>query len=117
MSAFICSDDHINTLVSYAHKMSLIGVGETQDLAEKLLYENTRSVNYRYGEDQVNTITFKETDIDLTPIEIIRLVHCIDYQSCETNDWEQTESYKWLRAIEDTAIRQVPGYDQAEWRL
>lgn len=91
MSAYICSDKHIATIVKavFAHPR------HQQTVANALKRENIRSVNYRYKErtrvtkcnldealqDEVNTYTGHD---------ILKLLDCLDYQSCEHPDYDDS---------------------------
>ena len=52
-----------------------------------------------------------------TPVEIIKLCDCYDYQSCETRDWETTEAFAICAALRAAAIDSLPGYEDAPWGL
>jgi len=89
MSAFICSDNHISTISSwYSLQLDLSSVG-TQINADKLKIINVSSVNYRYNEK----IRCKKCDISnslpvTNPNDILRLIDCLDYQSCEKPNYK-----------------------------
>jgi hypothetical protein len=83
MSAFILSDLHFSTIAYY-----LEGYNENlnpQELANKLKSINIESVNYRYDEKTRKTkckLT-RDSQMQYTVSDIIRLIDCWDYQSCE----------------------------------
>ena len=93
---------------------------QTNALAQRLWDENIRSVNYRYQETNnpkefiIKKIEHQGT-YDIDPIQVLKSIHCLQYQSCETSDWEKTEEYIILKALEQAAIRHLPRYEQAEW--
>lgn len=129
MSAFLCSDLHINTLITFAsnhgvtynHGSARRVKGDEQRAASLLQAQNARSVLYRYAHRPgthcpPDPIKFEPTTLR-APIIVIKLCHCLDYQSCETPDWEQTEALALLVAIAGAAIRRVPGYDDAPWSI
>jgi len=119
MSAFIVTHDHINAIISFASQYNIAGVaGREQAIAELLLAENTRSVNHRYRENTpVETIVFSSQDPTLSPIEVIKACDCLDYQSCETDDWHSTPACKLLESILSHAVRQLDGYENAAWEI
>ncbi len=119
MSAFIVTHDHINAIISFACQYNIAGVaGREQATAELLLAENTRSVNHRYRENTpVETIVFSSQDPTLSPIEVIKACDCLDYQSCETDDWRSTPACKLLESIQSHAVRQLDGYQKAPWEI
>jgi hypothetical protein len=81
MSAFICSDRHFATvaqwLFSDAHAAQLF--------ADALKRENIKSVNHRYGEKtRFRRVNLAQADLaKLTHHDILCLLECINYQSCE----------------------------------
>ena len=128
MSAFIVSDKHINTLVTFAGRRNVVAyfgnplrswvvAGNEQATAEMLLAENNRSVNDRYKSDEPLTpIKFEFTD-DLNAISILKAGDCLAYQSCEPLDWEQTTAFAVIKAIRSRAVQELPGYDEAAWAI
>ncbi len=119
MSAFIVSHNHINAIVRFASQHNINGVaGNEQVTAELLLAENTRSVNYRYKESApVEAIIFAADAPELTPIEAIKACNCLDYQSCETEDWRSTPACELLDAIKSDAARRLAGYEDVPWEI
>ncbi len=131
MSAFVCSEKHINTIVGYGslHKVTFYteppgapgGVrneiyGNETKVASLLLNENIRSVNGRYAQaDEFQTLQFKQVSLNTTPVQVLKLINCLQYQSCENDDYKDSDAYKCIKAIEGAAIRKLPGYDAAEW--
>lgn len=106
-----------------------IGAGDfnkAQAVAEMLYGENLRSVSHRYSSDKSSATlpgshdaTFTLRDFcrawDCDPVQVLKTIACLNYQSCETPDWEQTEAYAFLRALKNAAIQALPGYDDAAW--
>lgn len=140
MSAYVVSDNHINELIRYIDSRFYLNKSYLQrvipelafirddrlffeKVGQELLNENYRSVNYRYknSEDEYkcHKFTYKEklAEKKLKPVEILKLVACLDYQSCETNDWETTRAYKILESIKSFAINQLDGYNEASWGI
>jgi len=100
MSAFICSDKQFAVVAKalFAHETS------AQQFADALKRENIKSVNYRYDEKT----RFRRVDMNAaTPDDVnqydghdlLCLLMCIDYQSCEHGDYNRT--------LIDLAIRMV----------
>jgi hypothetical protein len=136
MSAFVVSDKHINSILSYANRDSYSGLIRDQNdetysfkctedlnkLAQVLLDQNIRSVNYRYDEDEKSPeIKFKfepnPFGKPLSPVQILKACSCYDYQACETEDYNETFAYKIIDHIRHMAIRNLPGYEDAEWEI
>jgi hypothetical protein len=131
MSAFIVNKEHIDALVNYmvAHKVSYwtgnnrvnVTRFNAEEIGRILLDENVRSVNHRYSriseyeKEVASAYSFAFSYRQLSPVQIIKAVHCLDYQSCETDDWETTLAYKICQAILRTACYNLPGYEQAQW--
>jgi hypothetical protein len=124
MSAFIVGAKHIDALLTFAnaHDAWLYPYGRASDteklsiVGNVLLAENYRSVNHRYPGDAQpydNSYVFRFYQHPITPIEALKACACYDYQACETDNYESTDAAKLIRAIRDTAIRELPGWDQA----
>ena len=86
MSAFICSDKHFSTVSNFLFPDCS---DNAQNFANSLKRGNVNSVNYRYSEKN----RFKRVDMSKaspigahTPSDILKLLQCIDYQSCEHTD-------------------------------
>ena len=127
MSAFLCNAYHINALANWAamprERFSYFWNGErhfptdAHTIAQILHGQNLRSVNARYNEDNDVDIERDRFAPDITPVQVIKAVNCLQYQSCETDDWPETEAYAICQAIIDRAIRHLPGYEAAEREL
>ena len=128
MSAFIVSDTHINSLVRYASRfnvrafhgnpMAMFKVKDNeQATAELLLAENVKSVNYRYRDNEVMTITYDPAAPILTIIQAIKAAQCLHYQSCEHSDYEDSIAFKLIEAIITDAIPRLEGYESAQWAI
>ncbi len=113
-----------------------------QNVAKGLALENIRSVAHRYpslGDGQRPGPCLKDADIVeacqiyaghfakrmggaivmaedvLEPVQVLKLVRSLDYQSCETDDWEMTLAAQQLRWIMSDAISHLDGYEDADW--
>jgi hypothetical protein len=91
MSAFICSDKHFAVV---AKALFAQPTSATQ-FANALKRENVKSVNHRYDE----TTRFRKVDMNAATADevkqydgndILCLLNCIDYQSCEHPDYDRT---------------------------
>lgn len=133
MSAFLCSEKHINTLVSYGVQQDISvyipgssgqkcwqAIRKDPDLIAGILTTaNVESVNYRYDEDTVLAPVKYESvsTAFLSPIQIVKLCDCFDYQACEVDDYEDSPAASITRTIRNNAISRIPGYDEAEWTI
>jgi hypothetical protein len=101
------------------------------DLIANVLYkENIRSVLHRYQNDDLDSapgpidkpMSIKTGDwsplkLCVKPIEILKACDCLEYQSCETDDYYETPAYEILNMIRKAAIQALPGYDEAPWGI
>lgn len=129
MSAFIVNHNHINAIVRWAcrnyvksyHGNPSSGwaiAGREQETVELLYKENVKSYNHRYNEDEgPYKIVYNPFATDLTPVQVIKACHCLGYQSCEHDGWEDSDAKAILDDIEAAAVRALPGYEDAEWEI
>ncbi len=126
MSAYVVSTDTIDLLVTACRLWRLASDGylprETRnmtdnELGQVLLSENVRSVNARYSEtDDASAYEHLPVRFDaIDPVTVLKSAQCLDYQSCETDDWKTTTAYRVLKAIESGAIAHLRGYNDAPW--
>lgn len=97
--------------------------------ANMLRDENIKSVCFRYNEtpDSDNLpgpnhrgeITpedfMRNAWSDFDPAQVFKSIHCLNYQSCEHEDWEDSEAFALLTYLKDQAGRAQVGYEDAEW--
>ena len=88
MSAFICSDAQFATVARWLFADD----ATAQRFADHLKRENVRSVKARYGSKnrarRVNLDTVTLDDVNRwTGHDIAAMLACIDYQSCEHDDY------------------------------
>ena len=146
MSCYICFPSHIGLLAaSYCEDKIFatpeIKRGEACRVAHVLAQQNIDSVIDRYqssedgrrpgpcfvegkGNDQAIidlsvewASHYSGRKVAASPIEIIRLAHNLDYQSCETDDYEVTYAAKYIQQIIYAQTRKLKGYQEAanEW--
>jgi len=107
------SDDHIATI------------------GQMLWDENLKSIEYRYpdcvghpenlpgvidetylfGPNDVASFAFGGID----PVQVLKTCDCLEYQSCEHPEWEQSDACKFLTMVRHRAVSALPGYDDAKW--
>ena len=138
MSAFLVSREHIHVLVHAAlhgswnlkrgSEFSIYTSGGTRYvftfedencLGQILETENLRSVNFRYQTADAIEVPYeyKTPRGQHTPIQLIKAIHCYEYQACECNDWKDTVAYAFCHTLEQKLIQQLPGYDAAPWGI
>ena len=96
-------------------------------LGRILMAENVRSVRYRYPDtapddmpgpiDQSGVWSYRYRPVSLDslkPAWVVRSSDCLSYQSCESDDWEDTLAHAVLDAIREDAIDAMIG-DDAPW--
>lgn len=132
MSAFLCNAEHIGRLARF-YAARNPGRESAEQVAKTLAIANLKSVGDRYEEtaDQVaqgfggtsDAATYvaacvqqsRRLDHGLTSVAAIKMADCLDYQSCEVDNWKHTEAYDLIQAIQGAAHRALPGYDAAPW--
>ena len=91
-----------------------------------LLDECVRSVGERYNDSEVTDlpgrsdaeylIPFKfKLGYNLPAVVILKQISCYEYQSCETDDWKDTEAYAFCQSLRHATIDRLPGYEEAPW--
>ena len=80
MSAFILSDKHFTVIANYIGNITDI---DPQIIADKLKSINIDSVNFRYNEKTRKTKCKLDNSAFCSKYDIIRLIQCWSYQSCE----------------------------------
>lgn len=141
MSAFLCSQDHLNLIVNSTPIPS-------ENMFNILLQENLRSLAARYGEgtdqDCASDYAFEE----ISPRDLIARVYsrrgasaslypsvkkqiteerviaqirkaceCFEYQACETDDYKQTLAARLIDLIRDTYPENEKLEDEAIWGI
>lgn len=108
------------------HRLRLGEVTE-DELGQLLLRENVRSVTTRYPNDSADDLpgpinqkrvwrySYKPVPhAMMQPAWVVKSCDCLDYQSCETDDWRETAAYLVLQAIRESAVNAlIP--DDAPW--
>jgi hypothetical protein len=96
-------------------KFSLrVGQMHPTDIGKILLAENVRSVAHRYGgrldSPELSAAVdyyFRPVMQDLLPGWVVKSCACLDYQSCETEEWPSTVAHAIMEAIKSDAIREL----------
>lgn len=50
-------------------------------------------------------------------VQLLKAIHCLKYQFCEHDEWQRSQAYAFLRALEGAAVRSLAGYDDAQWEI
>ena len=102
---------------------------ESASVANTLWQENVRSVQARYPNESANTLpgysrevsTITPDEIEgkvpdqIDPPQLFKSLDCWEYQSCETDDFRESEAWAFVEALRDKIWHNLPGYDEAEW--
>ena len=101
MSAYLCDDVHLATLaVAYA---DLVGMPPdfAQNLADALKLANLRSVNHLYAEDTPfeGCSLAQHQARTRTPAELMAMLDCWEYQSCERPEWQGSQIQQLGQAL------------------
>jgi hypothetical protein len=140
MSAFVVDREHIEYLIeaglyfgfrergpltwlgpgkgSYESRRRELNSETASQVGQVIWAENHRSVSYRYEEAQAcpeYRHVSRALPMRLDPVQVLKSIACLDYQSCECPDWEETEAYAFLERLRDAAIHALPGYEAATW--
>lgn len=139
MSAYLCNPEHIGVL---ANAMSRKGVNvrgyhnSPKYMAKALAKANWISIEERYGaknaawmnnerhynayEDEC-VAEASRPDMDLKPIDFIKMAQCFAYQACEARqfrdaDYESEHIGQYhIDSFIDCMLREIPGYNDAPW--
>jgi hypothetical protein len=135
MSAFICSQEHINAIVNFwcstnedlyiympeIEKPLIYSAHDCSDfemVGQILTDANYKSVNYRYDENE-EPEKYKN-DIfarSYPPVQILKALDCLTYQSCEFDGYYESLAYMIVEEIRHKAICKLPGYDESQWEI
>lgn len=114
MSAFLLSDKHLGTLADAVLNYDIGGYVARRDrqearaeVANLLKAQNINSVNARYTEQTPPSVwdsSFLNSTMEITPLQLLKMIASYNYQSCESGDWKQTEAYNLMKELEHRVI-------------
>jgi hypothetical protein len=52
-----------------------------------------------------------------SPVEVLKAIRCLDYQSCEHPEWASSEAKSYLDALTMACVVKLPGMDDAPWGI
>lgn len=127
MSAWVVSTNHINAIVRFLEAAKphlfanagrhIIGGNLPAEeygnaIGKLLLAENVRSVNHRYNDHaRPAKFVYDPAPPPVKPIEALKLIDCLDYQSCERDDWHKSKACLILNALKIDILRGLAGLD------
>jgi hypothetical protein len=91
------------------------------EFVNRLQTQNARSVAYRYREESgtVNPIKLTLTSEHIKAEQLAKWLDCIAYQSCETDDWDESPENVLLEALVCSIAKmrmiRSTDYDQSSW--
>lgn len=144
MSSFVVDKAHISAILRGAWAVTrrdglyyfhqgphLVKLGDrlaANKIGQMLLEENVCSVMGRYPDSDITNLPGR---IDAewlvpfearmvgggvpTPVQLLKLLSCYEYQSCDHEEWEQSEAKAFCDSLRGYAISHLPGYEEALW--
>jgi hypothetical protein len=85
---------------------------------------NTQSLIARYGKNHGFEDAENLTADDILqwscqhhtePVQVLKFINCINYQSCEYDEWYESDGRAILDCLQARAISKLDGYEDAEW--
>lgn len=121
MSAFVVPNSHITVLAAFIAQRDLCPGCSIQEIGEILLNENIESIRFRYPDDRENYMGFEidERAASLCPtlVQIIKAANCLEYQSCEHDDYQQSQAYAMTKAATNLALRLLSTAELRLWSV
>ena len=132
MSAYIVKKRLIGYIIGCDRYMETTGFFNRDrtpiEQAQVLRDENIRSVLHRYPQTTQQTApgaadkesVFCEEDIlsisadSFDPVQLLKSITCLEYQSCEHVQWEQGGAKQYLDGLRAAAVRMLPGWNAAK---
>lgn len=115
MSSFVVSDKHLSAICSFAGRMKgFSSLPPHKELFRVLMQANLLAVSERYG-DPVEKAVAKVDLVSVPAISVVKLCHCLEYQSSDWSGWEASDAKRYLDWIERAAVNAIPGYEEANW--
>lgn len=130
MSCFHVHPHHINTLVSFGHSRRVSAwipagsSGQSLDcfdpalVADILHRANAAAVAERFGDPIPDELPRFELVREFpSAVGILKACACFDYQSSDWSEYDGSAAALMIDELRRAAIRELPGYDDAEWEL
>lgn len=109
MSAYVVDKDLIDRLVAAGLRAKLFGAEEASEQGRMLWRENVVSVSHRYNlpTRDATELAAYERDVEAyayepcapTGPQIAADIDCLDYQSCEHEEWLDSAAYGLLKNL------------------
>ena len=120
MSCFLCSDLHLNVIVSFLDAEDALSGVAPQVALDNLKRVNLAAVNYRYNEnDEFESAKYKGSAqwTKYSPVQILKLCDCYEYQADGHPEYELTQAPFLISRARSRATDRLPGYNDAAWSI
>ena len=120
MSCYQVTDVHIAAIAAKSINLDVL------KFANSLARANVKSVNYRYNDKnhavKVTKESFKNAyDLNLNDYELVKLIDCFIYQSCEVDTFYKSSVKKELNSIKNRLTYRIVSnsqhYNIAKWSI
>ena len=140
MSAFIVDKVHIDMLLAIAQHgppdanhisgspwWNVIAGRNVNALGDMLVAENVKSVTARYPDNDDRKLpgptvqywqlpfSYKRPAYIPTVLEAFSVIDCYEYQSCEHDEWPQSEAQAFCHDLRKELTHALPGQDNITW--
>lgn len=139
MSAYVVEAEHINVLLWAARygyrraganltwaydnptRVNQLTEDNLDQVGQMLVDANTASVNHCYFDNPVHEpYEYRYTrplHTSWSIVEVLKALHCYEYQTCEPGDWQHTEAHAFCRELQNALVSALSGYDHAPWGI
>jgi hypothetical protein len=130
MSAYVLGDENFDAIIAACKRCfgsNLFVLGKTFNLDSEeecsqigqiLKDQNYASVNARYKEKtEIDPYKYKASSELYSPVQILKICDCYDYQACETGDYRESLACDIVDTLRLKLITLLPGYDDAKWGI
>ncbi len=131
MSTMIVGDKHISAILNFiafggrttsvwdGKKSYDLHVLEERLVVGQILTDMNNSAyehNYKHPHEPIKFV-YDASATSLSPMEALKAMQCLEYNSDEAKHWEGSQAQKLIRNLFDKGIALLPGYDKAKWRI
>ena len=121
MSAYVISDRYFQRIGAFVAGLDRQGLWvdgalrSPQEVMDILLRENIRSVNIRYGDsDEFKPVKLRRGIPTPSPLELQGPLESLEYQSCESDDWERTMAYRVIHELRSEMLKVLANRERAK---
>lgn len=130
----LSTEDEIDTVLARGHAWGagmirgaqsifrVLNAGSAEAVGAMLVAQNQRSVSFRYGDDDgadndMEPVYQHGPTRSYSPVGLLKIIKCYEYQSCETPDWDTSEAHNFCAALKDQLVHLLPAWDDAPWAI